>query len=402
MRRLRHLLVAALALIVLVAALAAGYSGAAPAAKQTPIKIGFVNDESGPFAVPFVTIGTKVAEKYVNDRGGVGKSKLPIKVVYCAADGSPEKSIDCANKFVTARVSAVLQGVDIGGDAMLPILHEAKIPIVGGVPFSAQTSTDQHAYFFDAAIPAQAAAPLSFFQQQGAKKIVYLLADVPSNHFFDEQVLAPTAKALGLTYKGVFYNAQSPQWQVLATTALAENPDVIGTPSAADPECVGMLNALRSAGYGKSIFIASCGAAALQLGKAAKDAIMYSQFWWPGTPQDAPKAKAKEISDYTAAMKAAKQSKWILSNAAFGFANLVTLSRALGNVKGSYTGTTVEAALRGTKNLDAFLGDKITCNHTAFPGQSSCSTGILFYKVDSNGGLRLASKGWVHPAVPKS
>ncbi len=80
----------------------------------------------------------------------------------------------------------------------------------------------------------------------------------------------------------------------------------------------------------------------------------------------------------------------------------MTLSRALGNVKGSYTGTTVEAALRGTKNLDAFLGDKITCNHTAFPGQSSCSTGILFYKVDSNGGLRLASKGWVHPAVPKS
>ena len=151
MRRLRHLLVAALALIVLVAALAAGYSGAAPAAKQTPIKIGYVNDESGPFAVPFVTIGTKVAEKYVNDRGGVGKSKLPIKVVYCAADGSPEKSIDCANKFVTAKVSAVLQG------------------------------------------------------------------------------------------------------QVLATTALPENPDVIGTPSAADPECVGMLNALRSAGYGKSI-----------------------------------------------------------------------------------------------------------------------------------------------------
>jgi branched-chain amino acid transport system substrate-binding protein len=397
MGRMRHLLLAAFALSV-VAALTAASGGATT--DKIPIRIGYINDESGPLAVPFVTIGTRVAEKFVNSRGGVGTRKLPIKLVYCAADGSPEKSIDCANKFVTAKVSAVLEGVDLGGDAMLPILKEAKIPLVGGVPFHAGAITDIHSYFFDAAIPAIAAAPLEFFRGQGAKSIVFLMSDSPSNHFFDDQVLVPTAKALGIKYKTVFFNAQSPQWQVLAATAMSENPDVIGSPNTADPDCVGFFNALKSAGYGKSIFIASCGAAARQLGGAAQNAVMYSQFWWPGTPQDAPKAKASEIRNYVAAMRAARQEKWTLSNAAFGFANLVTLSRILGSVKGSHTGPTVEAALRGTKNLDAFLGSRITCDHTAFTGQSACSSGLLFYKVDAKGGLRLASKGWVHPPVP--
>jgi hypothetical protein len=64
----------------------------------------------------------------------------------------------------------------------------------------------------------------------------------------------------------------------------------------------------------------------------------------------------------------------------------------------SLTGSSVEAGLGATHGLNAFLGEPITCNHAAFPGQSACSTGVLMYKVDASGQLRLTSSGWVKPA----
>ena len=136
------------------------------------------------------------------------------------------------------------------------------------------------------------------------------------------------------------------------------------------------------------------------LGSRADGAYLYTFFWWPGTPQDAPAAKGAEIDAYASAMKQAGQSKWINSNAAFGFADVVTLARALAGMHSSaLTGPSVEAGLRATKGLNAFLGGPITCNHAAFPGQSACSTGVLMYKVDGSGQLRLTSSGWVKPAA---
>ena len=361
----------------------------------SPINIGYINDESGPVAVPFITYGTEAGVNYVNAHGGINGH--PIKLVACAGDSSPEKSIGCANQFVQAKVPVVLEGVDNGADAMLPILKSAHIPLTGGLAFSAAASTSQQAYFFDAALPALTVAPMTFFHRQGVKSIVYILPDTPSNRFFDQKLLAPTATALGIKYKTLFYSPSAPQWPVLAATAESMHPDLIGTPAAVDPDCVGLFNALKSTGYGGKVFLASCAAGVQTLGAQAQGAYLYSMFWWPGTPQDAPSAKQAEIDEYVSAMKQAGQSKWINSNAAFGFADVVTLARALAGTS-TFTGHGVNADLRATKDLNAFLGEPITCNHTAFPGQSACSTGVLMYKVDSSGHLRLTSSGWVKPA----
>jgi branched-chain amino acid transport system substrate-binding protein len=415
MGRFRHLFTAT-ALAGAVAGLAAGCgsssnsSSATIAAAQapssqgsqspagSPITIGYINDESGPIAVPFITYGTQAGVNYVNAHGGVNGH--PIKLVPCAGDGSPEKSIACANQFVQARVPVVLEGVDNGADGMLPILKSAGIPLAGGLAFSAAASTSPHAYFFDAALPALTVAPMTYFRQQGVKSIVYMLGDTPSNRFFDQKLLAPTAKALGITYKTLFYNPAAPQWPVLAATAESLHPDLIGTPAALDPDCVGMFNALKSSGYQGKVFLASCAVGAQLLGARSEGAYLYSMFWWPGTPQDAPSAKRAEIDAYVTAMKEAGQSKWINSNAAFGFADVVTLARALAGMhSSSLSGPSVEAGLRSTKGLDAFLGDAITCNHAAFPGQSACSSGVLMYKVGASGQLQLISSGWVKPAA---
>lgn len=367
-------------------------------AKGAPISIGYINDTSGPLAVPYVTYGTQAGVNYVNSHGGV--DGRPIKLVNCAADGSPETSVGCANQFVQAKVPLVLEGVDDGADAMLPILKSAKIALAGGLAFSAAVSTSPHAYFFDAALPALTVAPMTYFHTQGVKSIVYALADTPSNRFFSEKLLAPTAQALGITYKTLFYNPTAPQWPALAATAESLHPDLVGTPAALDADCVGLFNALKSTGYGGKVFLASCQQGVQTLGAAAQGAYMYSFFWWPGTPQDAPTTIRSEIDAYATAMKQAGQNKWINSNAAFGFADVVTLAHALSQTHGStLTGPSVETTLRDIKNMNSFLGGPITCNHSAFPGQSACSTGVLMYKVGSNGQLQLASGGWVKPAA---
>jgi hypothetical protein len=187
---------------------------------------------------------------------------------------------------------------------------------------------------------------------------------------------------------------------VLAATAAQMHPELIGTPAALDPDCVSLFNALKSTGFTGKVFLASCEVGVQSLGARGAGAYLYSFFWWPGTPQDAPAAKQAEINAYVSAMKQAGQSKWTDSNAAFGFADVVTLARELEAMHlSSYSGSSVEAGLRAAKNLDAFLGEPITCNHTAFPGQSACSTGVLMYKADGSGHLRLASGGWVKPAA---
>jgi branched-chain amino acid transport system substrate-binding protein len=379
----------------------AGGASSGPGASGTgatgkPIEIGYINDEAGPLSVPYITYGTEAGVNYVNAHGGV--NGRPLKLVSCTGDGSPEKSIACANQFVQAKVPLVLEGVDNGADAMLPILQSAKIPLVGGLPFSGGVSTSEHAYFFDSALPALSIAPMTFLGQQGVKSIVYVLGDTPSNRFFDEKLLAPTAKALGIKYKTLFYNPTAPQWPVLAATAESLHPDLIGTPAALDPDCVGLFNALKDTGYTGKVFLASCAVGARQIGAGADGAYLYTFFWWPGSPQDAPAAKQTEINAYINAMKQAGQSKWIDSNAAFGFADVVTLARALSGMHAAaLTGPSVEAGLRATNGLNAFLGQPVTCDHKVFPGQSACSTGVLMYQVDASGQLKLVSDGWVKP-----
>ena len=40
---------------------------------------------------------------------------------------------------------------------------------------------------------------------------------------------------------------------------------------------------------------------------------------------------------------------------------------------------------RATKDLDSFMGPSITCDHTAWPGESACGNQVLLYKVEEGG-----------------
>src|SRR5207249_7605312 len=160
-----------------------------------------INNEGGAaFSVPEMRVGSEVAVDHVNTKLG-GVNGRPLQVVRCASDGSPEKSIDCANKMVEAKVVLVHEGTDLGADAVLPILTAAKIPLVGHVQFGPKQMADENSYFLGAAAVAYGGAALKFYADPGLKSVEGFLPDQPSSHAFTDGVLTPTAAKLGMKYK---------------------------------------------------------------------------------------------------------------------------------------------------------------------------------------------------------
>jgi branched-chain amino acid transport system substrate-binding protein len=359
-----------------------------------PITIGFVNSEGGAFSVPELRVGNEVAADYVNSHLG-GVAGRPLEVVRCATDGSPESSIDCANQLVEAGVVAVVEGTDLGGDAMLPILADAGIPLVGHVQFGPGRMFDDNAFYFGAAALAYGAAALQFYADEGATSVSWFLPDEPSSHAFTDTVLEPTSAELGIDYTTVYYDAASPNWAVLAATAVSEGPDVSGSIAATDAQCVEMIGALRDAGYQGRILAASCVGLHDALGDEAVGVDTDADHWHPGDLESAPAAKQEELSEYAAAMTDAGHEDLVGGNAIITFADLINLTRIMGTIDGTVDGAAVAEALRSARDFDSFAGPTIACDHTAIPGNSACSTDLLFFQVQEDGSVKAVTDDFV-------
>ena len=357
------------------------------------LSVGFVNAEGGTLSFPDTRIATEVGVDHFNKTKGGVKGR-PIKLVRCDVDGSPEKAIDCANKFVEAKVVAVLEGIGIGTDAMLPILKSAGIPLVGHVPFGAQQQTSPDAYFLGSALPAIAAAPLKHFSDKGAKKLVYLAIEAPNTRRYFADNLEPVAKKLSLQVKPVYFNAASPDFTVLVNTALAEKPDVIGTAGLPEAMCTAMINAVRATSFKGEVFVGSCFDFVKTAGAKAEGVLAYSDTWWASAPDDAPPAKAQEIREYLSAMKAAGHESKAITTGQVLFATVLDFGRILSGVDGDVTPQAVHGALRATRNFSGFMGGTLTCDGSAWKGQSSCGAGALVYQA-KGGVMRPITKDFV-------
>ena len=376
---------------------ASGKATATTAAKPTgePIKIGYLNNEGGAtFSVPELRIGAQVAADYVNNTLG-GVNGRPIQLVPCADDGSPEKSIDCANKLIEAKVVAVLEGTDLGADAVLPILKPANIPLVGHVQFGNAQMVDDNSYFFGSAALAYGGAALKYYADQGIKSVEWFMPDQAAMHAFTDAVLTPTAAKLGLKYKSIYYDPTAPNFSVLATTAVTDKAQASGSIVGTDGACASFIGALRDAGYQGRILAASCSGLFGSIGDKAVGVDTDSDHWNPSDVESAPIAKQQELQLYTQQMTAAKHSDLVRGNAVIGFADVMNLSRILTTVQSPVDGTAVTKAIRGTRDFDSFLGPKITCDHSLIPGNSACAAGLLFFRVQKDGSVKAQTPDFV-------
>jgi branched-chain amino acid transport system substrate-binding protein len=359
-----------------------------------PVRIGFINSEGGAFSVPELRVGSEVAEELVNTQlGGIGGR--PLEVIRCATDGSPEASIDCANQLVEAGVVAVQEGTDLGADAVLPILADAGIPLVGHVQFGPGRMFDPNSYYFGAAALAYGAAALQFYDEQGAESIVWFFPDEPTSHAFTDGVLVPTAEALGIDYQTVYYDPLSPNFAVLAATAVSESPDVSGALAATDGQCAELIAALRGAGFDGDILAASCVGLYEALGDDAVGVHTDADHWHPLDTDAAPQAKQEDLALYAEAMTEAGHEDLVAGNAIITFADTINLARILSTITGTVDAAAVAAALQATVGFESFAGPTISCDDSMLPGNSACSTGLLFFEVQDDGSVETLTPDFV-------
>jgi branched-chain amino acid transport system substrate-binding protein len=254
---------------------------------------------------------------------------------------------------------------------------------------------DPNATYFGAAALAYGAAALQFYADEGSESVVWFLPDEPSSHAFTDAALEPASAALGIDYTTVYYDAASPNWAVLATTAVAENPDVSGTIAATDAQCAEMVGALRDAGYQGRILAASCVGLHDALGDDAVGVDTDADHWHPGDIASAPTAKQAELEEYGAVMRAAGHEDLIGGNAIISFADMINLSRIMATITGPIDGPAVAGALDATTDFDSYAGPTISCDGTVMPGNSACSTGLLFFQVQDDGSVRAVTDDFV-------
>ncbi len=357
-----------------------------------PIKIGFVNLEGGAISLPELRIGVQTAADYANAHGGA--NGRPLEIIPCNVDGTPEKSIDCANQLVEQGVVLMFEGYDPSSDAMLPVLDSAGIALTGHAAFGPQQQVSDNAFFFGTANPSFTAGFLDYYAKSGAQTIMMFLPDNPAFRDAAQTIVDPVSNVVGLDTKTTFYDATSVNWESLATTALAENPDVVAT-VAPDGDCLGLLGAVRSVGYGGEVFLGACTLFLAVDPNNAKGVTTTADLWKPTDLTAPPAEKREQIQLYLDTMNAAGHADIANGFAWNYFSDTMNLASILSTIDGDVTAQSVNDAFNSTVGLDSFMGPTISCDHSAWPTQSACGNSVLLYKVQDDGSQKAITPDFI-------
>ena len=401
-RRSRRRYAAVSAVLVTAVSTASGPATASPA---PTVKIGFHNMEGGAVSLPELRLGIEAAVQYVNDELG-GVDGRPIELVVCNTDGSPESSINCANRFVEESVVLAVQGVDAGADAALPILADAGIVETGKNAFGPQQQIDVgHSYFTGGALQAFAVAALSTFEREGAERATLFFNDIPSSHDFVRDVIEPVADIIGVDVNAVYFAPGAADWSAVVASALTDDPQAVGSTGLADPDCIAMIDALGAAGYDGLVYASQCTEFVETLGpEVAEGVLMTADLFAPSLAGDVDGRAADELSVYLDAMAAAGVDEVVTNgfNAQGWFGVGIDVHTILSTIDGDIDAASVAAAFASAK-VDRFMGGSIDCTTPAWPGETACSRDVVVYTV-RDGAITLHSDGMIDitPYLPES
>lgn len=365
-------------------------SGATGGLTGEPIVIGVQAPVKGTTAAyPQSAYGAQAAEWYINNRMG-GINGRPIELRICEGDGSPETAVNCANQFVSANVPVVFDANDPSSSAAVPVLTGAGVPIAGEM--SATAIPDAlpwgQAFYFSGPLETSALGLVTVLQRLDKKNVTLAASDNAGSHAFIDTLVQPAAKNLGVTVSAIYTPANSVNFQVLAATALAGGPDVVGNLSLTEDGCTGFFEALRQQGYTGTLYAGSCSQFIAAMKEEAAGAILQPRVWLPASRTHAPPAVQEQLDDFAAAMTEIGREKEQSARSLYSFAGMVNLVNAMKTVQGDFTTESVTTALKAVKDMPSFAGPPITCDGQQWPGRpSACSRMAIFLNVQPDGTL---------------
>jgi branched-chain amino acid transport system substrate-binding protein len=364
-----------------VAAASATASASGGTTTGSPVLIGFANNEGQGISVPEYRYGAEAAVKYMNGNGGINGH--PIRLDECINDGSPEGSVNCANKFVAAHTVAYYAGVDLGADSALPILDGAGMPYFTEFAWGPKTLTDGNSFLFGAGLLPFYISPVQELKALGIKKTAYFYYNVPTALAYLDTA-KNTATAEGITTVPIQISATNPDWTSAVATAEADHVDAMWA-ILQEGDCTNMVRSARSAGFTGPLGVGSCSSYITALGSEAGNTVSDFPFYFPSVAAEAPPSYQDQIKTYQAAMAADGHASSEEGYAVSSFATTIELGEVMKGISGPITAASVKAALQQAK-IPGFMGPNINCpTRTIASEPAVCSDAILQYKVVASG-----------------
>ncbi|WP_185993479.1 ABC transporter substrate-binding protein [Rhodococcus sp. KBS0724] len=347
----------------------------------SPVKVGFHNNEGGAISLPDIRLGFEAGVEYVNSELG-GINGHPMEAVYCNTDGTPDAALNCGNTFVQDKVVLSAQGLDFGGDGILPALRAANIAEFGALPLTPGLgSAIDDAAFGLASTEEAYAADVVQEHELGAKKLSLVFPDVPASRSSFERVVAPTAAKLGMQVSPYYYTPGGDS-TTLAATVLAGSPDAVSL-YATEADALAGVQALRGSGFTGTINATQSTAIVDKLdGATLENVIFQSNVYFPGL-SDVPEKAVKDI----AAFQTYIQGKGITKDlqAQQGFFVAVQSADILRQTPGdTITAAAVHESIKTAKGENFFTGGTYDCSRRTWPGSSACGTGVIFSKLNDD------------------
>lgn len=246
-----------------------GIPASSSGAPITLMTIGPVN--SPQFSLPSIPVGAQVAVNEINAAGGIDGHKLQL--ITCNDQNNPNTAAECARQAISAKVAAVVGGLEDFDLQIMPLLQQAGVPWIGLTTPDDYTSSNLFLLGGEGA-PTFAGIGQAL-AQQGCKKIAVVVTAAGGAEKIGAEQIAAGVRAGGAQVAGTFtIPATAVDLAPTVAAARSAGADCIG--SGTSPAQSGPLITAVNAGPKLKLAFASGGLPNVvlqQLGKAANGVL---------------------------------------------------------------------------------------------------------------------------------
>lgn len=366
-------------------------------ASKTPIKIGTMNIDNAPVgALPELTQGDEAAVRFINAELG-GVNGRPIELVKCSLDLSPEKSQACARKMVDEKVLAVVPGINLASQVAIPILRDAGIPLVGGIPINQEDMTSPMSFQFSGGT---AAAFAGFAYHAAdvvhAKKVSVVFAQLPQIAGAATKYGSEVLRRKGVDVVDVPFDMFATDMSGVIQKAVANQPDALLV-AASDVACATVMNAIADLGVTAKVYLVGACADRKWIDQVGVDRVKNVIF---GIELRLDQSGSRNVDTemYQLVMKTYGEGVNAAGAATVAFNSFMNLYGVLSELGDAPTSDGVVSILRASKDRPGFNSHSYTCDGKQMPDLPSlCSPELVLAKIigPSPVDMEEVSDGWI-------
>jgi branched-chain amino acid transport system substrate-binding protein len=329
-----------------------------------PIELGMINQENtAAGSYPELSQAVQAATEFINTELG-GVDGRPIEVDVCNTEFSAEGSTSCAQKYVEAKVPAVLGGIDVFGNG-IETLADNAIPYIGGIPISFQSVKSPNSFQWSGGTWGAAVA-FSWYaaEELDAKKVSIVYGDFGSITDSAEDA-KQVLEARGVEAQLVPYPIMATDISSALNAAATTKPDALLV-LAADSGCKAGFDGVASLGIEAATFyVGACAAPSItnEAGPEKTDGAIFNVEGPVG--QKPPNA---DFVLYTAVIEKYGDGLDPVGAGTVSFRSLMNLYVVLNELDGDITPEAITAALKAKVDAPSFSGHPYTCDGKQYPG----------------------------------